>query len=52
MDDKPEYQKPAKIADESSINDLVKMGRTENIGRSTFKALGIKAYLGWETVIV
>ncbi len=43
MDDKPEYQKPPKIADESIINDLVKMGRTENIGRSIFNALGIKA---------
>lgn len=51
MDDKLQSQKPVKITDESIINELVKMGRTENIGRSTFKDLGIKAQLGWETVI-
>ena len=51
IDDKPQSQKPVKITDESIINELVKMGRTENIGRSTFKDLGIKTQLGWETVI-
>ena len=40
-----------KVTDESVLDELVKMGRTQNIGRSTFKDLGIKTALGWETVI-
>lgn len=52
MENQPQSQKPVKITDESIINELFKLGRTENIGRSTFKDLGIKAQLGWETVIV
>lgn len=40
-----------KPTDEDIINELVKMGRTENIGRSTFRDLGVKVALGWETII-
>ncbi len=40
-----------KVTDESILDELVKMGRTQDIGRSTFKDLGVKATLGWETVI-
>jgi len=39
------------ITDESILDELVKMGRTQDIGRSTFKDLGVKTVLGWETVI-
>ena len=55
---KPELEKviikpetPKKITDESILDELVKMGRTQDIGRSTFKDLGIKTQFGWETVI-
>jgi regulator of replication initiation timing len=44
-------QTPKKVTDESILDELVKMGRTQDIGRSTFKDLGVKATLGWETVI-
>ena len=40
-----------KTTDETILDELVKMGRTQDIGRSTFKDLGIKTILGWETVI-
>ncbi|WP_231959425.1 hypothetical protein [Nonlabens sp. Hel1_33_55] len=40
-----------KPTDEDIINELVKMGRTDNIGRSTFKDLGVKIALGRETII-
>ena len=43
--------KKPKPTDESILNELVKMGRTQDIGRSTFRNLGIKTPLGWETVI-
>ena len=46
---KKETAKPAN--DEAILDELVKMGRTKDIGRSTFKDLGIKTQLGWETVI-
>jgi regulator of replication initiation timing len=46
---KPEI--PKKITDESILDELVKMGRTQDIGRSTFRDLGIKTQLGWETSI-
>ncbi|WP_407264898.1 hypothetical protein R5N98_12590 [Tenacibaculum maritimum] len=42
---------PKPTTDEAILDELVKMGRTENIGRSTFKDLGIRKVLGWETVI-
>jgi len=55
---KPELEKviikpetPKKITDESILDELVKMGRTQDIGRSTFRDLGVKTQLGWETVI-
>ena len=44
-----EVSKP--ITDEAILDELVKMGRTQDIGRSTFKDLGMKTQLGWETVI-
>lgn len=44
-------QEKPKITDESILDELVKMKRTENIGRSTFRDLGIKTQLNWETVI-
>lgn len=49
MEDAPAPKK--KPTDEDIINELVKMGRTENIGRSTFRDLGVKVALGWETII-
>ncbi|WP_452223712.1 hypothetical protein [Lacinutrix chionoecetis] len=39
------------ITDEAILDELVKMGRTKDIGRSTFKDLGMKTHLGWETII-
>lgn len=58
LEDKPELEKIVakkepvkKVTDESILDELVKMGRTKDIGRSTFKDLGIKAQLGWETII-
>ena len=45
------YSLKPKPTDESILNELVKMGRTQDIGRSTFRNLGIKTPLGWETVI-
>lgn len=60
LDDEPKLEKviaekpnklPQKATDEDILTELVKMGRTENIGRSTFKDLGIRTVLGWETVI-
>lgn len=47
----PKEQASKKHSDESILEELVKMGRTQNIGRSTFKDLGIKTQLGWETII-
>jgi len=47
--DKQESSK--KITDESILDELVKMGHTQDIGRSTFKDLGMKTPLGWKTVI-
>lgn len=46
-----EQPKQKVITDESILDELVKMGRTKNIGHSTFKDLGIKTALGWDTVI-
>lgn len=48
--EKLKEEKP-KVTEESILDELVKMKRTENIGRSTFRELGIKTQLGWETVI-
>jgi regulator of replication initiation timing len=42
---------PKPTTDEAILDELVKMGRTKDIGRSTFKDLGIKTLLGWETVV-
>jgi regulator of replication initiation timing len=39
------------VNDVAILDELVKIGRTQDIGRSTFKDLGIKTQLGWETVI-
>ena len=47
----PTTKTPAPATDESILDELVKMGRTTDIGRSTFRDLGIKTALGWETVI-
>ena len=53
--DKPietkEQPKQKVITDEAILDELLKMGRTQDIGRSTFKDLGVKTVLGWETVI-
>lgn len=46
---KKESSKPA--TDEAILDELVKMGRTKDIGRSTFKDLGVKTVLSWETII-
>lgn len=46
-----EQPKQRVIVEESILDELVKMGRTKNIGHSTFKDLGIKTALGWDTVI-
>tara|TARA_R110000796_G_scaffold66452_1_gene152850 strand:+ start:152 stop:628 length:477 start_codon:yes stop_codon:yes gene_type:complete len=46
---KKETLKPT--TDEAILDELFKMGRTQDIGRSTFKDLGIKTQLGWETII-
>jgi len=40
-----------KNTDESILDELMKMGRTDDIGRSTFRDLGMKEELGWETII-
>lgn len=44
-------EKPKKVTDESIIEQLVKIGSTNNIGRSTFRDLGLKTQLGWSTTI-
>ena len=44
-----ETSKPAN--DEAILEELVKMGRVRNIARSTFRDLGVKTQLGWNTVI-
>ncbi|MEQ3656502.1 MAG: hypothetical protein ABNH00_11615 [Dokdonia sp.] len=46
---KKETKKPA--TDEAILDELVRMGRVRNIGRSTFRDLGVKTHLGWNTVI-
>lgn len=46
---KKETLKPT--TDEAILDELVKMGRTQDIGRSTFKDLGIKTQFGWQTII-
>ena len=60
LEDEPKLEKviaeqlnnqPKKATDEDILDELVKMGRTENIGRSTFRDLGVKTILGWETLI-
>ncbi len=47
----PKKESPKSTNDEAILDELVKMGRTQDIGRSTFKDLGLKSKLGWETVI-
>ena len=44
-------ESPKPTNDEAILDELVKMGRTQDIGRSTFKDLGLKSKLGWETVV-
>ncbi len=58
LEEKPVLEKiPSKkevvkiVTDETILDELVRMGRTQDIGRSTFKDLGMKNPLGWETVI-
>ncbi len=46
---KKETSKPAN--DEAILEELVRMGRVRNIARSTFRDLGVKTQLGWNTVI-
>lgn len=46
---KKEAAKPAN--DEAILEELVRMGRVRNIARSTFRDLGVKTQLGWNTVI-
>lgn len=46
---KKETSKPAN--DEAILEELVKMGRVRNIAGSTFRDLGVKTQLGWNTVI-
>lgn len=43
--------RPKTPTDASILDELVKLGRTQAIGRSTFKDLGMKTPLGWETEI-
>ncbi len=38
-------------SDQSILEELVKMGRTKNIGRSVLKEMGIKAKIGRNTII-
>ena len=40
-----------KASEEAILDKFFQMGRTKNIGASTFKDLGIKTSLGWGTVI-
>lgn len=47
----PKKENPKSTNDEAILYELVKMGRTQDIGRSTFKDLGLKSKLGWETII-
>jgi len=47
----PIQEKPKKLTDESILDELVKMKRTQNIKRSTLKDLGVKTLLNWETII-
>ncbi len=42
---------PKPTSDEAILDELFKMGRTSNVGRSTFRDLGVKTLLGWETAI-
>ena len=46
---KKEAAKPAN--DEAILEELVRMGRVRNIAGSTFRDLGVKTQLGWNTVI-
>lgn len=46
---KKETLKPAN--DEAILEELVRMGRVRNIAGSTFRDLGVKSQLGWNTVI-
>lgn len=46
---KKETSKPAN--DEAILEELVRMGRVRNIAGSTFRDLGVKTQLGWNTVI-
>lgn len=55
LESKPKLEKVSiqkqKPTDESILDELTKMGRTQDIGRTTFRDLGIKAELGWQTSI-
>ena len=58
LEEQPEFEKvaPKKEAakpanDEAILEELVRMGRVRNIARSTFRDLGVKTQLGWNTVI-
>lgn len=57
-DPKEKEVRPKKISSKSKVNSdefiidqLVELGQTENIGRSTFLDLGLKKSLEWNTVI-
>jgi len=58
LEEPPELEKVApkketkkQATDEAILDELVRMGRVRNIGRSTFRDLGVKAPFGWTTVI-
>jgi len=58
LEEQPELEKvaPKKEAakptnDEAILEELVRMGRVRNIAGSTFRDLGVKTQLGWNTVI-
>ena len=47
----PKKETPKPGNDEAILEDLVRMGRVRNIAGSTFRDLGVKTQLGWNTVI-
>lgn len=47
----PKKETPKPANEEAILEELVRMGRVRNIARSTFRDLGVKTQLGWNTVI-
>ena len=47
----PKKETPKPANDEAILEELVRMGRVRNIAGSTFRDLGVKTQLGWNTVI-